>query len=116
MNSGRLRHRLSIQRRDPGTDALGQPVDSWGEHVEVWGQIDDLRGRQYIESRETTVNEVTTQIRIRYRTDIVPEMRVIELCHAHREFDVADVQYTQPPRPEVLLDCLERRVAEAVTS
>lgn len=110
MNSGRLRHRVSIQQRSGGQDSLGQPLDDWSEYAQVWAAIDDQRGRQIVESREATVNELTTALRIRYRADIVPEMRAVELCHAGRTFDIIDVQYTQPPRPEVMLECLERRV------
>lgn len=63
-----------------------------------------------MDAAQATVNEVITDIRIRYREDIVPEMRVVEQCHGRREFQVVDVRYTTPPRPEVKLECRERRI------
>lgn len=113
MNSGALRHRISIQRRGDGRDAAGQPLDEWDQVVSVWADINDIRGREFMESREVVINDVTTAIRIRYREDIEPQMRVLEQCHAHRLFNITNVRYSGAPRPEVLLECEEQRV-EAV--
>lgn len=113
MNAGALRHRVSIQRRGDARDALGQPLDDWTEVVSVWADITDNRGREFLESREAVVNEVTTSVRIRYREDIQPQMRVLEQCHARRGFNITNVRYNGAPRPELLLECEEQRV-EAV--
>lgn len=113
MNSGALRHRVSIQTPSTERDDLGQPLDEWTEFVNVWADISDRRGREFLEGRQTTTNEVTTNVRIRYREDIVPEMRVVEQCHARREFAITNVRFNGAPRPELLLECEERRI-EAV--
>lgn len=110
MNSGTLRHRVSIQRASDERDDLGQPIDEWSEVVNVWADITDRRGREFMDAAQATINEVITDVRIRYRQDIVPEMRVVEQCHARREFQVIDVRYVDAPRPEVRLECRERRV------
>lgn len=110
MNSGALRHRVSIQRRTAERDDLGQPLDTWVEFVNVWADVTDRRGREFMDAAQATVNEVITDVRIRYREDLAPEMRVVEQCHARREFQIVDVRYTMPPRPEVMLECRERRI------
>jgi SPP1 family predicted phage head-tail adaptor len=110
VNSGALRHRVSIQRRSVERDELGQPLDEWVEVVNVWADITDRRGREMMEATQATINEVVTDVRVRYRQDILPEMRVVEQCHARREFNIMDVRYMMPPRPEVMLECRERRV------
>lgn len=110
MNSGRLRHRIEIQRRVNDLDALGEPVDQWQDVATIWAEINDLRGREYVEDRQAIINEVTTSLRLRYRADLLPEMRVRELCHARRAFEIVNIRYEQAPRPETLLECEERRV------
>lgn len=79
----------------------------------MWADITDRRGREMLEATQATINEVVTDVRIRYREDILPEMRVVEQCHARREFNIMDVRYTMPPRPEVMLECRDRRVEVA---
>ena len=101
---------MSIQRRSVERDDLGQPLDEWSEVVNVWADITDRRGREFMDAAQATVNEVITDVRIRYREDLAPEMRVVEQCHARREFQIVDVRYLMPPRPEVMLECRERRV------
>lgn len=113
MNSGALRHRISIQRKSVEVDDLGQPLDAWSEVVNVWADITDRRGREIVESREATYNEVTTNIRTRVNLPLAPELRVVEQCHGRRVFQIVDVRQNYAPRPETLLEC-EERLIEAV--
>lgn len=113
MNAGSLRHRVSIQQRGTARDELGQPEDAWDDVVTVWADITDNRGREFVESREVVINEVTTTIHIRYRQDIAPQMRVQEQCHARRLFNITNVRYNDAPRPDLLLECEEQSI-EAV--
>lgn len=108
--AGSLKHRVRIVQRAPGVDAAGQPLDNWLEVATLWASIGDQRGREFVESRTATVNEVTTYIRLRARYDLAPEMRVQELCHARREWNITSIRYTQAPRPETLLECRETAV------
>jgi SPP1 family predicted phage head-tail adaptor len=116
VNSGRLRHRVAIESRADGLDALGQPLDTWESVATLWADIRDSRGREFTESQQAQINETTVNIRLRYRADLLPEMRVRELCHAARIFNVTSVRYTSPPRPEVMLECEELRVAAGALS
>ncbi len=113
MNSGALRHRISIQRHSTEVDDLGQQLDEWTEVVSVWADITDRRGREIVEARQTTYNEVTTDVRIRVNLPLTPEMRVVEQCHGRRVFQIVDVRQNYAPRPETLLEC-EERLVEAV--
>lgn len=116
MNAGDLRHRISIQRPSDALDSLGQPLDEWEEVASLWAAITDRRGREVVEAREATFNEVTTDIRVRFTDSLRPELRVIEQCHSHREFQIVDIQQRYAPRPETVLECQERLVvAEALS-
>ncbi len=79
MQSGRLRHRVTIQSMD---DTIN---DSDGERTEEWvdafpealpAEILPMSGRELIASSATS-SKVTTRIIVRYRTGIVASMRVV---------------------------------------
>jgi SPP1 family predicted phage head-tail adaptor len=113
MNAGDLRHRVSIQRPSAALDDLGQPLGEWEEVASLWAGITDRRGGEVVEAREATLNEVTTDVRLRFTEAFQPEMRVVEQCHSHRVFQIVDIRQNYAPRPETLLECQERLV-EAV--
>ena len=70
MRAGLLRHRIVIQQK--GTiirDSFGEPTPAWPILATVWAAVDPLRGREFAEQRQAGA-EVTTRIRIRYRSDV----------------------------------------------
>lgn len=74
--SGKLNRRISLQRRDPTPDSIGQPSNTWVEVAPLWASIRNLNGREFATSN-SDASEVTTSIRIRYRTDVTADMRVL---------------------------------------
>lgn len=77
--AGKLRHRISIQRRqvagqDPQT---GAPLYAW---VDVWANvpaaIEPLSAREFI-AASAVQSEVTTRITIRYRAGVTAAMRIL---------------------------------------
>lgn len=79
MQAGKLRHRVTIQRRatgSPDRTASGAPDDTWIDVATVWAAIEPLRGREFLESQ--TINAaITVRIRIRYRAGIDAAMRAV---------------------------------------
>lgn len=74
-----LKHRITIYRPpDPekDLDEAGQPLDNWQPVDKVWAEIKPLSGR-LLESAKQLHAEVTTRIRIRYRTDIDSTMKAV---------------------------------------
>ena len=39
MKAGTLNRRVTIQRRVPGQDEAGQPIDTWEDMATVWANI-----------------------------------------------------------------------------
>lgn len=83
MRAGRLRHRGVIQYQalgSPQTTGSGAPNKVWTNlddgDGETWMSIEPLRGRELFAAQEHFA-EVTTRIRIRYRSDVSAEMRVV---------------------------------------
>lgn len=76
MNAGKLRHRITLQRRDVTQDAFGAPVDTWTDVATVYASIDPLKGSQLL-AAQAFGNETKAKIIIRYRPGITADMRVV---------------------------------------
>lgn len=76
MRAGKLRHRIEIQQRQDDRDPAGQPVDGWVTVCKPWADVRYLNGRQFIGSDAET-NADGVSIRIRRRTDVTADMRVL---------------------------------------
>ena len=76
MQAGRLNRRCTLQQPGTTTDALGQPIPGWTDVATVWASIVDVSGREYVAAGGLQ-NSAQTKITIRYRSGIVPSMRVV---------------------------------------
>jgi SPP1 family predicted phage head-tail adaptor len=76
VNIGQLRNLVKLQRRTAGQDAIGQPLTTWADVVSVWADIRYLRGLEAIKAgAQASTSQVS--IRIRWRTDVTSDMRVL---------------------------------------
>lgn len=77
MRAGRLDRRIVIQKNTPIQDALGESTDAWAEVATVWAERNDSRGREFFGSDQVT-GEAVTMYRIRFRSDVVAAMRILD--------------------------------------
>ena len=75
MNAGKLRERITIQQQSVIQGAYGEVKNLWSTLTSVWAKVEQLKGREYFTSNERHA-EVNTRITIRYRSDILPKMRI----------------------------------------
>lgn len=75
MRAGSLNRLVEIQQPGTAQDELEQPVAGWVRFARPWANIRTVNGREYA-AADSDRSEVTTSIRIRYRTDITTSMRV----------------------------------------
>ncbi len=71
-----LNHRISLQRRAEGADALGQPVTTWSELAQVWADIRHMTGLQAIKA-DAQLSTVRASVRVRTRNDLAAGLRVV---------------------------------------
>lgn len=90
MIAGELRHYIAVQEATVTQDAAGGMVKAWGDMAKVWAAIEPLKGREYIEASKIA-SEVAVRIRIRYRDDIEPNMRVSHNSTTYEIVAVIDV-------------------------
>ncbi|MEY9096281.1 phage head closure protein [Paenibacillus sp. RC84] len=76
MNSGALRHRITLQKKETGSDDEGLPLVNWIDFASVSAAIEPLRGREYFAAAAANA-ESTIKVRIRYRQGVTADMRVL---------------------------------------
>lgn len=105
MRAGVLRHRVTIQEwSDDGPDSWGQPEKEWSAVATVYGEVRDIRGREFWESGQSQGGLVTSRVRIRYRSDVDRNMRVV---HGTRALMIEAVIDPDGRRRELHLMCRE---------
>lgn len=85
--AGTLRHRISIEQRATGADALGQPVETWELVAAVWANVRHPGGLEALKAG-ADVAIVRASIRIRHCTGLTAGMRV---THDGRHYDIKAV-------------------------
>ena len=77
MQAGRLDRRASLQHvtRTRSLES-GQMVDSYEEYASVWASKLDGIGREAVQGLQVT-GQITTQFRIRHRTDVQMTDRIV---------------------------------------
>lgn len=103
MEAGKLRHRVTIKSKSATRDTFGGEVITWTTYATVWAAVEPLTGREWLEGRQPTA-EVTTRIRIRYRSGITPEMQAVYGAHT---YDILAVVQPEENRQELQLMCQE---------
>lgn len=104
MESGRLRHRVTIQQRS-GMDALGEPLN-WVDVVTTWATIEPVSGREFEEGKSIEA-EVTHKVWLRWRPGLTltPAMRVV---YQGRALEISSVVNVGERNRVYLLLCRER--------
>lgn len=103
MRAGELNQRVTIQSKASGQDSYGMPNGSWSTLATVWARVQPLLGREFMEGRQLEA-EVSTRVRIRYRTDVTPQMRLV---HGAVTYDIVSVMNPNSDGRETVLMCRE---------
>lgn len=104
LNAGQLDARITIQVRAAGKDALGQAAGEWGEFAVLWAMPMPNKGREFFAAGQMQA-ELGMAWRIRYRTDILPTMRVLD--SAGTPFELAAPPVPSANREWLDLYCLQ---------
>ena len=76
MKAGDLNNLVTIQARQAGQDAVGQPLSGWSTFARVWADVRRFNGLEMIKAG-AAVSVVKASIRIRRRGDVTNGMRVL---------------------------------------
>lgn len=106
MLTGKLRHRITIQRLvagSPPQNAVGEPDVAWTDYVPAYASIDPVTGAEPFMAQQQ-FPKVSHKVRIRYRSGVTADMRVV---FGARYFDIKAVLNWGERNRELLLLCEE---------
>ncbi len=103
MKGGQLRQRVIIKEKSVTQNTYGEEVITWNDVDTVWAAVEPLRGREFMDGKQITA-EVSTKIRIRYRSGITPEMRAVFGSIA---YDIHSIIHIEEREREIHLMCQE---------
>ncbi|UBB16138.1 phage head closure protein [Comamonas odontotermitis] len=83
--AGQLRNKVRVEKQGPAENEWHEPLpDQWVLVCEPWADIRQPSGLATIKAGAQT-SVIRTSIRIRYRTDVAPGMRVV---HGARVYEI----------------------------
>lgn len=103
MSINALNKRITIQSPPTAQDSYGELTGSWSDVSTVWASVVPIVGREYFQA-ETVQSEISHKIRIRYKSGIVPKMRV---KFGSRYFEIQSVLNYKEGNAELQLMCKE---------
>lgn len=102
---GKLRHRITLQRRSTETDEYGQPLDMWSDLATVWCSIEPLTGREY-EFANQQQSLISHRVLIRANPDIMP-LPTDRLQFGDRIFQIVSVANPSELNHYLIIMCKE---------
>jgi SPP1 family predicted phage head-tail adaptor len=108
--SGAFRHFVTIQEATITRSAMGAEVKTWGELDQVWADIRPGSGREDVSAQQdwSTVAHI---VRIRFRTDVTPKMRII---FGSRLFEIQAV--VDPTGRREVIDLISTEELDTITA
>lgn len=103
MQSGKLRHQLTIQTRSTTADSVGQPVESWTDGQTVWASVNPLQGRE-LEYAQAVNSETSHKVTIRYLSGLTTGNR---LKFGTRVFEILSIINMDERNIQLVLMCKE---------
>lgn len=96
VRSGAMRHRIKPQYKSVTRNAMGEEVVTWNDletgttdHC-IWAEAWPLKGREFFSANETQY-AADIRFRIRYRSDIQREHRILWNSQPHDITQIVDV-------------------------
>jgi len=103
MPAGRYRHWVTIQEPEFEKDDSHAPMKTWKDVDSVFASVRPIRGREYYAAKSVN-SEVEVTIRLRYRSDVRNDWRIV---HGDDTYVILAVMNMQGRGRELELMCKE---------
>lgn len=107
--AGTLNRQVTLQRAVPAGDGQGGTTRTWTDVAATWAAISARGGKEFQTAKQTRAT-LTDEVRIRYRTGITADMRVV---YGTRVLSIAQPPIDVDARHEQLLLLCEEIDGEA---
>lgn len=105
MQSGKLRHRITIQQPTNTAGSMGQVTTTWSDLATVWASVEPLSGSERWRAQQVQPG-VSHKVTLRYLAGVTPAMRV---QHGTRYLNIDSVLNTEERNVELVLNCVEQQ-------
>lgn len=105
MRAGLLRHTVTLQERTTADDGAGGVTETWVDVDHIPARVMPLAGTELFAAQQN-MSRVSHRIEMRYRDDVVSQMR---LLYRERVFDIQAVINVGERDRELHLMCEELR-------
>ena len=102
LGAGQFSERVTIPQKQVSRSAIGEELVTWAAVATVWARVEPMRGREWFAAAQTQ-DATDHRVTIRYRTDVVREMRVLWGAVA---LDIVSVIDVNAQRENLELMCL----------
>lgn len=93
MRAGKLRHRVTFERKSAAQNAGGEQIVTWTPAATVWASVDYLTGREY-RAADGEQAQMDVRVTTRYHNrDINPAQ--YRVTHKGRVFDIVSVAWPE---------------------
>jgi len=99
MKAGQLDQRVTLQKPSTERDDYGQQINAWTTLGEAWAAVEPLQGREFL-AAGAEQSEVTARIRMRWRSNIAANMRVL---HGTDTYNIQTCIHVKSGRDELHL-------------
>lgn len=96
-----LNQRIRLQKFIGTQDSFGETNGTWTDIATVWADIRYLNGKEYL-AAQREINKAAVSIRIRWRNDVEPTMRVL---HGNAIYNIEAVLPDMQKRMHLDLVC-----------
>lgn len=76
MQTGMLRHRVTIETKQEARDRHGGIVEGWTLLAQVWAAVEPLQGRELFLAQQVDAR-LSHRITLRYQADLTPTQRLV---------------------------------------
>lgn len=107
MKAGRLRERISIQRRVNSLNDFGESKGVWTTLVDTWAAVAPLAGREFFNAQQVQ-SDVTTRIVCRYQSALSTVTPKDRIQHGADVYDIRSVIDLDSRHRELQFMCTRR--------
>jgi len=103
LKAGTLRHYCQLHSPTETTDEYGAITETFASYANVWAEVIPLKGGEKEKAQQITA-DISVRIRIRYRSDVNIEHRVI---FGSRIYEINTIVNAEMRDAEIFLYCTE---------
>jgi SPP1 family predicted phage head-tail adaptor len=87
MKAGKLRERITFERRTSQLNEFGESPDVWRALSSVWASVEPLSGREFFAALQTQ-SDVTIRVTCRYSNAIAAVTEKDRIKHGSKVYDI----------------------------